>query len=50
MSRLVPRLLARFFPLTVRIADNGKLAGRGMGNETHDSDSVSIAVRTSLSQ
>ena len=49
MSRLVPGLPASFCPLTVRIADNGKLVGRGMGNETHDSDSVSIAVHMSLS-
>ena len=50
MSRLVPGLRARFCPLTVHIADNGKLAGRGMGNETRDSDSASIAVCMSLSQ
>ena len=50
MSRLVPGLPASFCSLTVSIADNGKLAGCGMGNETCDSDSVSIAVRMSLSQ
>ena len=46
MSRLVPRLRPAF----VHIADNGKLAGRGMVNETCDSDSVSLAACMSLSQ
>ena len=50
MSRLVPRLLSSFCPLAVHIADNGKLAGRGMGNETRDSDSISLPARMSLSQ
>ena len=50
MSRLVPRLPPSFCPLAVHIADNGKLAGHGMGNETCDSDSISLAAHMSLSQ
>ena len=50
MSRLVPRLPPSFCPLAVHIADSGKLAGRGMGNETCDSDSISLAMRMTLSQ
>ena len=44
MSRLVPRLPPSFRPLAVHIADNGKLAGYSMGNETCDSDSISLAA------
>ena len=50
MSRLVPRLQPRFCPLAVHIAYNGKLVGHGMGNETCDSDSISLAARMSSSQ
>ena len=50
MSRLVPRLPPSFCPLAVHIADNGKLAEHGMGNETCDSDSISLAAHMSLSQ
>ena len=50
MSRLVPRLPPSFCPLPVHMGDNGKLAGHGMGNETRDSDSISLAAHMSLYQ
>ena len=50
MSKTVPRVPPSFCPLPVHIADNGKLDGHGMGNETRDSDSVSLAMRMTLSQ